>query len=441
MDQVERLEQVDRHRRHRRRRPTDLVEGEVDQRRGGRVFAAHDGAVPLVGRDGRGQAGDQRSAQHVGQGEDRVLRGRRVVHPRRQRDERDVRELTDAVGRVVLHGPHRTEPDHRTGVGGDGVLVVGAGPQGAHRRALDRVPTGGGVQADGAAVGDQPAEGVIVDALHPAALVEEHDVTVTGREPGLGTAGSVVDRGPATIDLVAGVAGDARQDLTDLHRVCVVVDERDDREDRHHAEQHRHTHGEVRDDRIAERLRALDRGTDRTQHHQAVGEGADREAHDPPVERIPEQALHHPRRVLGRRLLDDQERHRERDAGHGDGRRGHDAEDLSGAVDRRGQHERQRRGVVLQRAVEVDQRDTERAAGEHEQHRDEEETAAQTLDDPAETDVHVSSAGTPLGSMGMARVCQSIIGGDRSGRRVRADGTAAARRPRGLRRPRPRLRS
>ena len=131
----------------------------------------------------------------------------------------------------------------------------------------------------------------------------------------------------------------------DVHRVGAVVDERHDGQDRGDAEQHGDRDREVRDDRLAA---FLERGAHRPQHDQAVGEGADDEAHDPLVERIAEQGVHHPWRVLARGQLDDEQRHRERDAGEGDRRPGDGAQQRAGAVDGRGQTERELDSPVVE---------------------------------------------------------------------------------------------
>ena len=175
-------------------------------------------------------------------------------------------------------------------------------------------------------------------------------ITVVGSAGGGGIASSVIasglGEGPFGTDLIGGLSADPLEDLADVHGVRAVVDERDDGEDRGDAEHDRDCDGDVGDHGVAA---GVERGSDRAEHDDAVGEGSDDERHHTLVERVAEQGVDDAWRVLARGELDDQQRHRERDPGEGDRGAGDHAEQGAGALDGRGEPERQ----VGERRVDV----------------------------------------------------------------------------------------
>lgn len=210
----------------------------------------------------------------------------------------------------------------------------GSGPHGAEGCVGHRIAPDRRVDEDRSARRHQPEQGVVVDPLDPPVAGEGHGPALARRGcPGRGAGRRGRGSAPFGPRLAGGVdrgGGDLVQELADVHGVGAVVDEGDDGEHGQHAEDHGHRQRDGGHNGIAA---VVERSPDGAQHDEAVREGAQHDPHDALAERVADQVVHDPGRVLAGRQLDHEERHGERDAGDRHGGSGDRRQDGPGVFD------------------------------------------------------------------------------------------------------------
>ena len=106
------FQQVDAHRGVTDGRSADLVERQLQDGTMRWSLGINELTVPLAAHRLRRQVSVEDLSEDIGDVEDRVLGGGRIVYARRKCDQRDVGKLAYAVAGVLLHGPGRAD-QHR----------------------------------------------------------------------------------------------------------------------------------------------------------------------------------------------------------------------------------------------------------------------------------------------------------------------------------------